>query len=1023
MRRALLLLLLPALRIGVAAAQQYGLRTYSIEDGLPSSVVRALAEDADGYLWVGTDQGAARTDGRRMDAWTRRQGLPHDAVTALAADAKGRVWLGFANGSVAEWSAGRITTIHPGPGGSVRALVPRGEELWWATQGQGVQRIQQGRVRGFGMADGLGSDQVLALVADAQGRIVAGTDSGLYVLQGERWRPLPGVVLPHPRVQSLHADRSGLLVGTARGFLELDTALVPLPVDQRFLGAHPLALPESDVLCALRAANGDLWLGTPGGLIHLSRSGGHPTIKVMREDNGLGHDLVRCLLQDRSGAIWAGTGFGGVTKHTGDAFLHFTDRDGLGSRTVSALHRTPDGRLWLGTAGGGISLWDGSGLLHFGAAEGLTDPFVLALGEDAAGFLLAGTASQGLFRGDGRRFVPVPGVDARRIHAILLDAEGRSWLGTERGLLVDPGDGRYLRVEGCDLPVNGMACNGDTLWAATAQGLHLLPTRTMPWRMQPVYRLPQVAQTCITRDSRGNLWIGTESHGVQRLQGLRVDSVTVDEGLASNAVEQVLLDAVENLWVGTRQGVHLLELDELQERVLRIVHHGADDGFIGIECFRNACLLDADSALWFGTVRGATRHDPRLANAEEPGPIVHLTGLRLFFQETDWSPWSTGSDERGMPRDLRLPHDRNHLTFQFTGISLAFPERVRYQYYLEGLDQEWSPITASDHVTYSALPPGEYRFHVQARNASGVWSEPPITYAFTIEPAFWQTGAFRMTGGAGLVLGLIGFVRLRTRRLQRDRERLERTVQERTRELAAEKQRSDDLLRNILPAATAEELKAKGHADAQRHERVTVLFSDFKGFTSFSSRMDSDTLVGELQHFFGEFDALCDRFGVEKIKTIGDAYMCAAGLPRPSPTHALDALLMAFAMLDAVERSNAERRAKGLQEWPIRIGLHSGPVVAGVVGTRKFAYDIWGDTVNLASRMEANSDAGRINISGPVYAQVMDYIEAVPRGPIKVKGKGEVQMYFALRLRPEYSADARGWAPNGTLLNAIGRGA
>ena len=128
---------------------------------------------------------------------------------------------------------------------------------------------------------------------------------------------------------------------------------------------------------------------------------------------------------------------------------------------------------------------------------------------------------------------------------------------------------------------------------------------------------------------------------------------------------------------------------------------------------------------------------------------------------------------------------------------------------------------------------------------------------------------------------------------------------------------------------------------------------------------------------------------------------------------------MAFAMLDAVERSNAERRSKGLQEWPIRIGLHSGPVVAGVVGTRKFAYDIWGDAVNLASRMEANSDAGRINISGPVYAQVMHAIEAVPRGPIKVKGKGEVQMYFAVRLKPEFSADAQGWQPNESLLSQL----
>jgi class 3 adenylate cyclase len=214
----------------------------------------------------------------------------------------------------------------------------------------------------------------------------------------------------------------------------------------------------------------------------------------------------------------------------------------------------------------------------------------------------------------------------------------------------------------------------------------------------------------------------------------------------------------------------------------------------------------------------------------------------------------------------------------------------------------------------------------------------------------------------------------------------------------------------------ADELKEKGRAAAHRFEHCTVLFSDFKGFTTFSSRMDSDTLVGELHHYFGLFDALCDTHGLEKIKTIGDAYMCAAGLPQPNAAHAIDAVLMAFGMIEAVERSNAERRAKGIQEWPIRIGLHSGPLVAGVVGTRKFAYDIWGDTVNLASRMESNGEAGMINISGPLYAQVMDYIEVHPRGPVKVKGKGEWQMYFALRLKPEYSAEAKGRVANEALL-------
>ena len=144
--------------------------------------------------------------------------------------------------------------------------------------------------------------------------------------------------------------------------------------------------------------------------------------------------------------------------------------------------------------------------------------------------------------------------------------------------------------------------------------------------------------------------------------------------------------------------------------------------------------------------------------------------------------------------------------------------------------------------------------------------------------------------------------------------------------------------------------------------------------------------------------------------------MCASGIPEPKPTHALDAVLMAFQMLQSIHESNRQRMARGEQEWMIRIGIHSGPIVAGVVGEKKFAYDIWGNTVNVASRMESNSVPGRINISGTTYAQLMDLVEVQPRGPIKVRGKGELHMYFLDRLKPAYSADDRGFVPNEKLL-------
>lgn len=1004
------------------SAQQYGLKTLSLEEGLPSAGINAVCEDAEGFLWVGTMQGAARSEGLRFETISAEQGLPIDHVTEVLASPGGAVWFGFGNGAVARWDHGEVNLISEGPGPSVRAMALLHGSLWWTS---GEELCSWDRERGLEKhrVSDRACGNMRALAVATGDRLIAGTDSGLFVLDSDGWRQVELQDAPSSRVQSLHADARGVLVGTSDGFIELDNSLAPLPIEERTLGHYPIALPDANLFAVLRARNGDIWLGTATGLGRLSRAHGFPELTWIREANGLGNDIVRCLLQDRSGAIWAGTAFGGLTKYTSDAFVHFTDRDGLRARTVSALHRTIDGRLWIGTAGGGLASWDGKALRNHGTTEGITDPFILALGENVRGFLLVGCASKGLFVQQGDAFVrlgPEAGMNARRVHSIALDGEGRCWVGTEQGLYVDPGDGHFTQVDGLQHPVRGTVSNGDTLWAASSNGLFLLSTRSIPWRLRAL-PLPQVNMTSIARDGARNLWIGTEGHGLYRFRNGKLDSLTKADGLASNAVEQVLLDPVENLWLGTRRGVDMVELDALQDQVLGVKHYGAEEGFIGVECFRNACLLDSDSSLWFGTVRGATRYDPNRVLTDEREPLVHLTDLRLFYERPDWKPWCTGTDEHGLPEHLELPHDRNHLTFSFTGVSLAFPEKVRYRFILEGHDPDWSPITATDRVTYSNIPPGEYTFKVMARNASGIWTERPISYVFTIAPPFWQTNTFRVGGGGALLLGFFGFVRLRERRLRRDRERLERTVQRRTQELATEKERSEELLRNILPAATAQELKTKGHADAHRFEHCTVLFSDFKGFTSFSSRMDSDTLVGELHHYFGLFDQLCGQHGVEKIKTIGDAYMCAAGVPTPSRTHAMDTLLMAFGMLAAVNASNAERKAQGRQEWPVRIGMHSGPVVAGVVGTRKFAFDIWGDTVNLASRLESNGEAGHVNISGPVFAQVMPYIEAIPRGPIKVKGKGEVQMYFALRLKPMYSADERGWLANAALKQALGR--
>jgi adenylate cyclase len=216
--------------------------------------------------------------------------------------------------------------------------------------------------------------------------------------------------------------------------------------------------------------------------------------------------------------------------------------------------------------------------------------------------------------------------------------------------------------------------------------------------------------------------------------------------------------------------------------------------------------------------------------------------------------------------------------------------------------------------------------------------------------------------------------------------------------ISKQKKRSDELLLNILPHEVAEELKAKGSADAQLIDEVTVLFTDFKGFTQLSEKLSPKELVAEINECFSAFDYIMEKFGVEKIKTIGDAYMAAGGLPTANTTHAEDVVKAALAIQTFMQEHNAKKIAANELYFEIRIGVHTGPVVAGIVGVKKFAYDIWGDTVNTASRMESSGEVGKVNISGTTYELVKDKFNCEHRGKVQAKGKGEIDMYFVSKI-------------------------
>ncbi len=225
-------------------------------------------------------------------------------------------------------------------------------------------------------------------------------------------------------------------------------------------------------------------------------------------------------------------------------------------------------------------------------------------------------------------------------------------------------------------------------------------------------------------------------------------------------------------------------------------------------------------------------------------------------------------------------------------------------------------------------------------------------------------------------------------------------------------QESERLLVNILPKKVAKQLKEDGHATPESYEAATVLFTDFKGFTEIAEGLSPRELIKHLDECFTYFDSVVERYNLEKLKTIGDSYMCVGGVPTRNRTHAVDTVLAGLEIQDFMDQVKELRRMQNEPYWELRLGINTGPVVAGVVGEKKFAYDIWGDAVNTASRMESSGATGRVNISRNTHERVEAFFECEYRGKVKAKNKGEIDMYFVNRIRPELAQDDRGRIPN-----------
>ncbi len=347
-------------------------------------------------------------------------------------------------------------------------------------------------------------------------------------------------------------------------------------------------------------------------------------------------------------------------------------------------------------------------------------------------------------------------------------------------------------------------------------------------------------------------------------------------------------------------------------------------------------------------------------------------------------------------------HKDGETSISLTGLEFQSTPDPLFRYRLHPGQDSWSEWTADRNITFQKLKHGNYVIEAQAIDLYGR-KTAPAELSFTIAAPVYSKWYAYVTYSLILLLALFLLRKWRLLGYRRAESRISERMQLKIDQLAREKARSDKLASEFLPDKTVAELKNTGRAKWDKYERATVLFSDIQGFTRIAEEMNPESLIDELDQFFFHFDSVVEKYNIEKIKTIGDAYMAAGGIPERNSTNPVEVVLAALEMQSYM----AQLKASKANIWDLRIGIHTGPVIAGVVGHKKVSYDIWGDTVNTASRMESSGMPGKVNISGITYGMVKDYFICEYRGKLPVKYKGNIDMYFVKGLRPELAVDLK----------------
>jgi len=811
---------------------------YTDELGLKHNWVTSIMEDSQGNIWIGT--GDAKTEGegvlmfdtdhslypeQRFINYSTKNGLINNNIRDFAEDNNGNIWIATVVGVSVYITPARYPQSQSEAGGNEKRFENiYGDEIYapFAAKGgySGVGKLfkdSEGNIWFLGYGTKIQNEYV---------NILSMLDASTLENIKDDNRIFKTFICKHGTAsKGVFEDQNGTIwfIGSS-GFSKYNPNEKPaefriihdqkIPVLKSFTSENGLNNADIRLVgqVAIPDREGNLWLGHDGGGI--TKFSGE-TFQMFTTKDGLGDNNIWAFCEDKDKNIWVGLNDKGVSKinlsrsHTGSGTpialplienYNLPEITGeLSSNTTVSIFQDSKKNIWFGNAGGVITR------LNFKSRGSQNNPFktfidggfmtsggIWDIVEDRQGNLWFGTLDGGVWKYSHHRSPTSRGAPNTTIYEKL-----QHYTTSDHcpGLLSNNIHYNWNKLETMQIGekcVGGLPTNAcwdihldpeGNLWFATPAGVSMWDGEKFT-NFTTEHGLVDNDVNSIQQDTEKNIfWFGTGS-GISRFRLTSKDPLitefqnyTTKDGLSSNIFYLLLLDNDNNLWAGSNMGLDKLFINEEGE-VVKIKHYGLKEGFMGVETALNAVCKDSRGNLWFGTVNGAVKYNPKEDRPNTTEPVTHITSIKLFNKTVDWSEYADSTDFFGVPytrhdisiggalpsllllglpirATLKLPYNQNHLTFEYIGICLTIPEKVFFQYMLEGADKEWSPIVEKTSVTYSNLERGNYVFKVKACNNDGVWNKHPATYQFRINPPWWKTWWF-YTAQAMFFIVLIG---------------------------------------------------------------------------------------------------------------------------------------------------------------------------------------------------------------------------------------------------------------------------